>query len=588
MTYYMQKLIENLSSEDERFLRSIYAPTIVAIPPTDAACTMTVTLDGEIRIYGTINKNKPEDKGDAVYISSKDAGLSWKMHFVSSPDVMCAATYNKHSGRWIACSSVFNTQHQLGKISDPGTYVFISNDGPDHVCAKSIKLSDLDLNILKKPLYIEEYDRWFILGEYRENLKEKFVHIFISDDDGETWTEQKLPHAPPFEITPPHQGTRWQEYSCEPTIANLGNGKLMMLVRTSQNYHYVHYSYDGGSTWTDPVPSPFHGTITMPVLFNHSDGRIILFWCNTQPLPELDHATAMPMLDETEKNGVWEDVFTNRDANHLAITSDGGLTWQGFRELLLNPIRNYADFRSIGGIASRDKSVHQAQILELPFNKLLVCCGQGAAARKVIILDLAWLYETNRFENFQLGLSNISTQMYIKSNLGGYRGFSGHCAYNRTNGATLVPDPDMNHEEVLQICRMDDPRLVYPKQGAVWNFPIAKKGYVDIQFMILSSGISLSLTDRWFNPVDEYVQEEAFFSIAIDSTFTTPNVWHTLRLEFDTQKNLISLILDQKQISISKAKNLAPMGLCYLHLQTLAESCDYNGTYIKSLAMSAK
>ena len=99
----------------------------------------------------------------------------------------------------------------------------------------------------------------------------------------------------------------------------------------------------------------------MPTLYRLSDGRALLLWCNTTPLPETDR-TEEP-VPESAKNGRWEDVFTNRDACHAAISEDDGRTWIGFREMRLNPLRNAGDF---GSQASHDFSVHQPQALELP------------------------------------------------------------------------------------------------------------------------------------------------------------------------------------------------------------------------------
>ena len=58
-----------------------------------------------------------------------------------------------------------------------------------------------------------------------------------------------------------------------------------MIVRTSQDYHYMYTSHDGGLSWGEMQRTNFHGTITMPVLCNLSDGRIVFFWCNTEPMP---------------------------------------------------------------------------------------------------------------------------------------------------------------------------------------------------------------------------------------------------------------------------------------------------------------
>lgn len=78
---------------------------------------------------------------------------------------------------------------------------------------------------------------------------------------------------------------------------------------------------------------------------------------------------------------------------------------------------------------------------------MLLCYGQHPACRRLLIFDSAWLYETGRRENFRHGLDSVSTQVYLKSVSGNFRGVSGHCAWNRTNGAVLVPDPDGNFEK---------------------------------------------------------------------------------------------------------------------------------------------
>lgn len=64
-----------------------------------------------------------------------------------------------------------------------------------------------------------------------------------------------------------------------------------------------------------PAPTAFHSTLTNPHLLRLADGRILFFFNNTRPLPEQAKDDVWPPLSEDEKRGVWEDVFTNRDAN---------------------------------------------------------------------------------------------------------------------------------------------------------------------------------------------------------------------------------------------------------------------------------
>ena len=249
--------------------------------------------------------------------------------------------------------------------------------------------------------------------------------------------------------------------------------------------------------------------------------------------------------------------------------------------MYLNPLRNNADFRSAGGPNSHDKSVHQAQIAELPFNKILIHFGQNDICRKVVILDLDWLYETERHEDFRFGLANVSTHMYVKSNLGNYRGFSGHCAYNRTNGALLVQDPDGNSEEALQICRVEDERLVYKKQGVVWNFPASGRGEVSVKLRVNGNGVAVSLSDHWFNACDEYAPEMSH--ISFNMTEKNVNGWDVLTIKYDTAKMFGEIYINSELVKTVQISLSAPYGLSYLHIQTLAESEDAEGTLIKRM-----
>lgn len=581
MYKYLDKIKENLSAEDTLFLKSIYAPEVVTIPPSDACMSICVTDDGKIRIYGSKNKKHPDDYGDLVYIESSDCGLSWKTRLMPQ-NAIGSAGVNRKTNRYISTHPNERRTDLREKLPTDGLWLIINDEGFDSANNRVIKVSDNKIHVLKQPFYLESCDRWFVIGEYVDRDISRTIAVIYSDDNGETWNEITInDSAPIFEIKPPHKGARWQQYSCEPTIVEVKCGDLLMFIRTSQDYYYMSRSKDKGITWSKFEQSPFHGTITMPVLQKLSDGRIVFFGCCTQPMPELDHESTFPPLKESDKKGIWEDVFTNRDANHLAIADENFENISGFRELFLNPIRNNADFRSIGGTDSRDKSIHQAQILELPYNKLLVHFGQNASSRKVVILDIDWLYEKGREEDFRLGLENVSTQMYIKSNLGGYKGWSGHCAYNRTNGALLVPDPEGNFKEVLQVCRTDDERLVYQKQGVVWNFPACKNGKVEVELKVLNSGVNICLTDRWYNPSDETIADYSHIVVPISEKCD----WCTITINFDTQEKIAKISANGKEYA-EKLRFDAPLGLCYVHIQTLAETKDFDGTLIRKIKQS--
>ncbi len=566
-----------LSEEDKIELQSIYAPREVCTLPLDACRSLAICPDGEIRIYGRENIMDVHGAGAPLYLASRDGGLSWKKHYVRNENVLKAASQNPKSGRYV-------TTRAYAKGPNKGSYALYSDEGFDSENYTSVKLSDFYFNIMHQPYFIEELDRWLILGEHTDEKHIKRITVSISDDDGETFRTQILEkYAPFYEIKPPHKGLRWQQYSCEPTMVYLEKeNTLLMHVRTGQDFHYEYRSYDGGDTWEGPTPTPFHATDTMPILYKLSDGRILHLWANAHPLAELDHNEAFPPVSDDIKNGVWEDVFTNRDVNNLAISEDGAKSWIHARELWRNPVRNNHDFRSIGGFNTLDKSVHQGEITELPFGKVLILFGQNEVCRRAVILDPNWLYETDACENFRFGLQGVSTHMFVRSILGGFHHFSGHCAYNRTHGALLIPDPDGNYEEVVQICYLDDPRLVDKKQGVVWGFPSSRQGEVKVQMRVLGCGVRISLLDAWAHPADENVTCHTHISTTYDKK-TAPNTWDTVSITYDTEQNTYTVKVNACEYESGTIDTPSPLGLLYLHIQTLATSSDLEGTLIKKL-----
>ena len=587
----MDALLSRLTPDEERRLKSIYAPVTVAPACGDACRNLCVAPDGEIRIYGRRDTSYTDfmDRGIEVYTASRDGGLTWKEYTIEKTMAIGAAAQNPDTGRYM---SVYPNEYRPSwnsAFGKTGTWAILNDEGFDSDNNRYVKISDLSIHVLKLPMYLESCKTWLVLGQTEDEQYRTHITVSRSTDDGESWETYLIEKtAPPFEVHPPHKMIRWQQYSCEPTVVELSDGTLLMYLRTSQDYHYCHVSHDHGATWSEePIPSPFHGTIMMPVLKKLSDGRIVFFWCNTQPMPELSPDEITPPLWDWELSGRGEDVFTNRDANHLAISDDDCKTWTGLREMALNPLRNSADFRRTPPGRNGDKSIHQGQIIELPFNKILVHYGQNAACASVAIVDLAWLYESEREEDFLLGLQNVSTHTYFKSMIGDARGRRGHCAANRTSGAILVPDPEITnpermYEEVLLIGYVDDERLQYKKQGCVWNFPAARRGRVEVDLFVRGAGIHIALTDRWYNAPDVTVVDEAQILLPVAEK---TDGFITVTVEFDLDRKLAVAHIGEREYSLT-VRSDAPLGLSYLHLQTLAEREDFLGTLVRRMKKS--
>jgi len=579
-------------------LRRIRAPQVVGVPPDNACRGLTVMPDGEIRHYGFRGGfGRVTNDVLPVYLSSRDCGLSWREvpvkgatagAMVRSPwsgdflTVLCK-TGHAHSDEW---------QSALRLCDGKGFFALRSSGGPDGPFTASL-VSPCQGFLARLPMPLRQRHRWIQPVQHRAASPIQ-PGALLSDDDGATWREVLLPSPPAHRAEWPHKGVRWQNYGCEPSVVELSSGRLWMLIRTSQDCHYESFSDDAGETWTAPAPSRFYATITMPLLFRMSDGRILAVWNNSTPLPELDH-NAQPGLNPSEKEGSSEDFFTNRDVLHAAISADDGKSWGGFRELYLNERRNDVDFRSSGGnAASLDKSIHQSQAVELPEGKILLSFGQHPLCRRLIIFDPDWLLETKRTDDFSSGLGGWSVQQYLKSVPGNFRGVSGHCAYNRRPGASLVPDPSGRPREVLQVACHPDPRLLIEREGAVWNFPCWPCGSLKLRLRLPqgSQGMQICLVDRWFNPVDPVVAHFAQHVMQLDAEgrinavpCLTPDAWSDLEIRWngETARFRVSGDAWHDLPRVFPTRN----GISYLHLQSAATGADPFGVLIESVAASA-
>lgn len=476
-------------------LSDIREPTVVGRPPRNAFIGLVRLDSGEIRHYSyTVS--------DCHYLSSRDHGLTWRK-VTSGGKRVGADVKSPVSGEYIRLipreDSVYCTRSK-GGIDGKWTSRKV---WPDHFI------------MLKPPVFIRNGKRMLVACHSKKRIG---CGTFYSDDDGLTWKLSGFAQAPHHTSGGLHRGIRWNHGAVEPTVIELRDGRIWMIMRTAQDNHYESFSKDGGQTWSKAVPSRFYGTITMPTLKRLTDGRILFVWNNTTPLPEMNNA-----------KGTREDVFTNRDALHAAISEDDGKTWTGFRELILNDIRNRSDFATS---AKRDLSVHQTQFVELPEGKILVSLGQGIS-RRMLIFPLEWLVESKRSEDFSEGLGSVTTHQYLK-------GIKGHCAYNRIQGAELVTAPELNRK-VVKICNPGDKRLVIPNQGLVWNFPNAASGRltVKVKFPEGSKGGRISLLDRWVNATDRWSHHYAMYDLMMDKSLPVgdkatfkPGTWQELRFEW--------------------------------------------------------
>ena len=557
------------------------APLVVGVPPSDAGRGLIRVSKKEIRHYSG-------DRGRRNYLVSKDNGKTWEAGEANSDYPINYGGIRKESPA-IARNPLTK---EFIRVQPIRGFVFISKGGIDGKWGVVTKKGTLDFGWKKALEKNPKGDAYLKLGGIMRTPtfvnKGKVILIpthggstsfHRSLDGGLTWTKSKnsvtSPRQKPGDID---KGYRWQNSGVEGTIVELNDGKLWVLVRTSQNQHYESFSEDYGVTWSKAEPSRFFGQLTMITLIKLRDGRILSSWTNSQALPENITAT-----------GRGEDAFTNRDSHHLAISEDDGKTWIGFREIALDKHRNRSDYATYHG--SEDRGKHQSEIVQLSKNKILISLGQHSQYRRLMIVDLNFLYEKKRSNKFENGLDDWVVHSYIPQK-------KGHCSYNRKQGSFLTED------KTLQIRRLDDPSLAdakkevdYQNSGATWNFPNGKKGGISLVFKLDrdNQGTQISLTDRLFNACDTSTELRSIYSLNVrfgkklGSVRLKANREYKLTLIWNgvEKGSRCKVLLDGKKVKTLKVINTSPNGLSYVHLISTATTPD-KGLYLKSVKASSK
>ena len=118
----------------------------------------------------------------------------------------------------------------------------------------------------------------------------------LSDDAGATWRLSRGTAS----IDAPRG-------MAEPCVAELSDGRVLMMARTGLGFHHVSLSADGGETWSKPETTTLESACSSLTLKTLPDGRLIVFY---------NHATPI-------KPG----AFFPRTPLCYAVSGDSGKTW---------------------------------------------------------------------------------------------------------------------------------------------------------------------------------------------------------------------------------------------------------------------
>jgi hypothetical protein len=144
-----------------------------------------------------------------------------------------------------------------------------------------------------------------------------------SEDEGKTWKRSNL-----IDIG----GRGHHDGALEPTMAELSDGRLWMLIRTNLDRFWQAFSEDGGRYWRTVGPTDIDASTSPGRLLRLRSGRLALLWNQLRPeaagqgQPRFRSLAALEAHPNAaaEVQGSWF-----REELSLAFSEDDGRTWTG-------------------------------------------------------------------------------------------------------------------------------------------------------------------------------------------------------------------------------------------------------------------
>ena len=139
------------------------------------------------------------------------------------------------------------------------------------------------------------------------------VLTYSTTDDGKTWQAGNLIDL---------GGRGHHGGVTEPTLVELRDGRVWMLIRTNWGEFWSGYSSDGGRWWQVLQPSRIAASSSPGLLTRLASGRLLLVW--NRPFPEGKDSWQLSGGD-----GLWSDVpvSNHREELSVSLSDDDGETW---------------------------------------------------------------------------------------------------------------------------------------------------------------------------------------------------------------------------------------------------------------------
>lgn len=132
-----------------------------------------------------------------------------------------------------------------------------------------------------------------------------YSFVVVSDDEGKTWQPSLS------ELFVSHYRATYDLE--EPTVVELGDGRLLGDFRCQLGRRYRSFSEDGGISWSRPIPVHIAGSYTPSIIRRMPTGELLMIW-NQISRTEILNCLARHRLS-------------------CAISRDEGQTWDNFKNL---------------------------------------------------------------------------------------------------------------------------------------------------------------------------------------------------------------------------------------------------------------
>ncbi|NOX56441.1 MAG: exo-alpha-sialidase, partial [Planctomycetes bacterium] len=139
------------------------------------------------------------------------------------------------------------------------------------------------------------------------------IWVYVSEDNGKTWSRSNLIDL---------GGHGDHDGAMEPTLTELRDGRLWMLIRTNWDRFWQAYSEDKGRSWRTILPSPIDASSAPGYMLRLSSGRLALVWNRLYPEGKTSGPRHGGQGQRSSVPASW-----HRQELSLAFSGDDGKTW---------------------------------------------------------------------------------------------------------------------------------------------------------------------------------------------------------------------------------------------------------------------